>query len=197
MNLDLGREQWAGIKRAKELQSELDAAAAAKELAFLKGRLEGLAAVVAGVAEQRAAAATLRSRAEAAEASLSSLQVRSAGRLQVFACCVVSSFACDRCCCFMRHMWCTLTKASRAADMHELFVRDPPRNDCAGCHACHVHATHTIHEAPILRRRAARRRRRARCGARTARRRPSAARCARWWPAWRSGWARPTRRLRA
>ena len=81
MNLDLGREQWEGIKRAKELQRELDAAAAAKELAFLKGRLEGLAAVVAGVAEHRAAAATLRSRAEAAEASLSSLQVRSAGRL--------------------------------------------------------------------------------------------------------------------
>lgn len=77
VNLDLGREQWEGIKRAKELQRELNAAAAAKELAFLKGRLEGLAAVVAGVAEQHAAAATLRSRAEAAEASLSSLQVRS------------------------------------------------------------------------------------------------------------------------
>ena len=75
--MDLGREQWGAIKRAQELQRWLDAAAADKELAFLKGRLEGLAAVVAGVAEERAAAATLRSRAEAAEASLSTLQVRS------------------------------------------------------------------------------------------------------------------------
>lgn len=97
MNLDLGREQWESIKRAAELQRELDAAAAAKELAFLKGRLEGLAAVVAGVAEQRAAAATLRSRAEAAEASLASLQVRSGGRLQVSMHRMACRFAC-KCC---------------------------------------------------------------------------------------------------
>ncbi|KAK9838557.1 hypothetical protein WJX81_007314 [Elliptochloris bilobata] len=76
VNKDLGREQWEAGKRAKELQRALDAAATDKELAFLKGRLEGLAAIVTGVAAERAAAAELRSRAEAAEASASSLQVQ-------------------------------------------------------------------------------------------------------------------------
>lgn len=72
---DLGREQWETRKREKELQRALEDAAAARELAYLKGRLEGLAAVVTGVAQERAAAAETRLRAEAAEASVSRLQV--------------------------------------------------------------------------------------------------------------------------
>lgn len=76
MTKDLGREQWEAKKRAKELHHALEVAAGEKELAFLKGRLEGLATVVTGVATERSAAAELRTRAEAAEASLSGLQVR-------------------------------------------------------------------------------------------------------------------------
>ncbi len=149
VNKDLGAEQWEALKRAREMQRALDAAAVETELAFLKGRLEGLAAVVAGAVEERAAAAQMRTRAEAAEASAADLQARSALALPI--------------------------ERRRAA----------PSRPPALLPAVALFAPARPSE-PYPARPAARRCGRRRWGEKGARPRRSAARYARWSPAWRS-----------
>ncbi len=148
VNKDLGAEQWEARKRVREMQRALDASAAQAELAFLKGRLEGLAAVVAGAVQERAAAAQLRTRAEAAEASAADLQARPAPLL-------------------LERRRAALSRAPSVYPASAPFAPALPIKPHPG-------------------RPAARRRGRRRWGGKGARPRRSAARCARWSPAWRS-----------